>query len=69
MARAEQCSFSVKGGKADIGNLMDLSNAQIMLSFNTEECKVRYCLIQGRGKEERGSIIIFVQENIPPGPT
>ena len=62
-------SFSVKeGGKADISNWMDLSNAQIMLSFNTEECKLRYCLIQGRGKEERGAIIIFVQENIPPRP-
>ena len=60
MARTEQCSFSVKGGKADISNWMDLSkNAQIMLSFNTEECKLRYCLIQGRGKEERSVIIIF----------
>ena len=60
MARAEQRSFSVQGGKVDISNWMSL--------FNTEECKLRYCLIQGKEKEEKSVIIIFAQENIPPRP-
>ena len=60
MARAEQRSFSVQGGKVDISNWMSL--------FNTEESKLRYCLIQGKEKEEKSVIIIFAQENIPPRP-